>query len=575
MIHILSNEVIDRIAAGEVVERPVSVVKELVENSIDAGASEIEIVLEGGGKKLIRVVDDGNGMTPADLQAAFMRHATSKLDRVEDLLHIASLGFRGEALASIGAVSRSKITSRFHELPGGSAVENVGGKVSTVKPAPSAAGTRVEVRDLFYNVPPRLKFLKGDSTELSHVVEGVTRFILAWPGLGFRLLHNGRMVVNCEKGLTLVERIERCFGRDMAESLLSAGGKSGGMRVSGFVGRPEAARRDMRRSYIMINGRYVRDRVVHAAVRQAYRERLPGRFHPIYILDISIPPDDVDVNVHPMKQEVRFRDGTSVFAGVLEIVERALSGRDRPTAATLGLMKKKPARAHPYPGRDDAGGMREKLIFGLDGAGRTPPAGAGTAVREARAALSGRFLQVHNSYLLFQVEEGIAVVDQHALHERVLYQSLREEYESGGIHLQNLLVPAVVELGKELGCRREEFRLELGDLGIKAEPFGENDLKVTAVPALAGRADPQELAKEVLGRLAAGEQGNEVYLEILHSMACRAAVMAGDSLHEEELAELVGKIDTTDHAERCPHGRPTTFLLTHRDIEEMFRRRGF
>lgn len=584
MIHILPDDVIDRIAAGEVVERPYSVVKELMENSIDAGATTIEITLEAGGKKLIKVVDDGEGMTSGDLQAVFLRHATSKLDRVDDLLHIASLGFRGEALASIGSVARARITSRPRTQSEGASIENSGGAVSAVRPAASPHGTKVEVHELFSHVPARLKFLKADSTELSHAVEAVTRILLAFPGVAVRLLHNGRSVLECEKNLSLHDRIRKCFNRELSDNLLPVDGRTGRLRLTGFVGRPEIGRKDRKRSYLFINGRYVSDKVVHAAVRRAYRERLPSRLQPVYFLNLSIPHEEVDVNVHPMKLEVRFRDGTSVFAGTLGIVENALAVREPDSSGTSWVVRDAPRftdRTRPALGDRStlafgSGGAAPsamgKLVFGL---GENEANSPNVEGRRINLRAAERFLQVHGNYLLFEVDEGVAIVDQHALHERVLYHRLKEEYESGGVLLQKLLVPATVEVDKQTALRLEELCIGLRPLGIEAEIFGWNSLKIMSIPLLFKKADPAALASEVIERVVAGERGEEAYLELLHTMACKAAVRAGDRLEEEELAELIGFMDRVEDASHCPHGRPTTILLTRGELEEMFKRRGF
>jgi DNA mismatch repair protein MutL len=525
-------------------------------------------------------------MTRADLQAAFTRHATSKLDRVEDLLHIASLGFRGEALASIGAVSRARITSRPAKQSEGAVVENKGGAVAAVRPAPSPLGTKVEVADLFYNIPARLKFLKADATELSHVVEAVTRMLLAFPGIEVGLSHNGRSVLSCERSHSLVERIERCFGKDLAGALLPVEGASSMLRMSGYVGRPEAARKDRRRSYLFVNGRYVSDKVVHAAISRAFRERLPARLQPVYFLNLSLPHEDVDVNVHPMKMEVRFRDGTHVFAAVLGMIEDALASREREASATPWVVREAPrftdraagagARASGPPAADGTAHMpgrsgTHRLAFGLPPAeGLGPGAGSRVTMRPA-----GRFLQVHDGYLVFEVAEGIAVVDQHALHERVIYHRLKEQYESGGVLLQKLLVPARLEVEAGMAHRTDEIVLELARLGIEAEPFGPASIKVTAIPHLARRTDPQELTRGIMEELIAGSGGEDAYDGLLHSIACRAAVKAGDRLEEDELSELAGFLETVADASHCPHGRPTTILLTLRELEEMFKRRGF
>ena len=626
----LSDAVIDRIAAGEVVERPASVVKELLENSIDAGSSRIEVILESGGKHLIKVVDDGQGIAPEDLQTAFLRHATSKLASVEDLLHIASMGFRGEALASIGSVAQARIVSRVAGDPSGHCVENRGGDLSPVKPAAAPPGTAVEVRQLFYNVPARLKFLKRDATELTHCVEAVTRVLLAYPDLEIGLNHNGRSVLRCEKNLAQLERIERCFGGELARALIAVDASSGRMRLTGYLGRPEMARKDRRRCYLFINGRYVRDNLVHAAIKRAFKERLPDRLQPVYVLHLSLPPEEVDVNVHPMKLEVRFRDGTSVFAGMLSLVEGALllregpgqepgtgegsttpwTVRGAPRFSSGGGGGKGAPRYHSY-GTPSGAGARGGERGGAGGAGGapygaeaaegapawrdadaeagtvSPIAGAGSGGREelpehpmtapppVTLRGAGRYLQVHGNYLIFEVAEGVAIVDQHALHERVLFERLKAQYEEGGFLMQKLLMPETMPVERSMVHRRDELCVELARLGIDAEPVGDAELQVSAIPVILKKADPGKLAAEIVEQLLAGKRGEDSYLELLHSMACKAAVRAGDRLEEAELAELVRFMETVEHTSHCPHGRPTTVLMTLKELEEMFKRRGF
>ncbi len=590
MIRLLPDEVVDRIAAGEVVERPAAVVKELIENALDAGASRIAVRLEAGGRRLIRVEDDGEGMTPDDLEKVFLRHATSKLRDVEDLFHIASLGFRGEALASIGAVSRTQIMSRPDGAAEGALVANDGGKVLPPKPAGCPPGTAVEVRNLFYNVPVRSKFLKTEATELSHCMESVTRFALSHPGIGFTLLHNGREVFRVEQNTGLKDRISAFFDKKVAEALIPVNKELLGIHLEGFLGRPELGRRDMRRSYLFLNDRFIRDRAVHAALRRADREVMPEKFHPVYFLKVGMPPDWVDVNVHPTKIEVRFLDGARVFSAVHKTVAEALAGGEKFSSAAG------PPDSPSYawrPGksfgsmepRGDAGpAVREapcpgNLSFtsGASTPDRTMAAADETAPEspEVRPSRSGRILQVHETYAVFETPSGLGIVDQHALHERILYEDLRKEYEGGGIRLQKLLLPVTVDLEPARAARVSEICFALNHLGIRAEASGERGIKVSAVPALLKNSDPHALVSEVIDRVAEGGMGEDAYRGLLFSLACRAAVKAGDRLADEELLALLERAEQIAYSGRCPHGRPTMVHLSLAELEVMFKRRGF
>jgi DNA mismatch repair protein MutL len=560
MIQILPNELIDRIAAGEVVERPAAVVKELVENALDAGATRIEVHLETGGKRLIKVTDNGHGIEKKDLEVVYLRHSTSKINRLEDLEHIASLGFRGEALASIGAVSVTRISSRLADSAEGYATENHGGRVSAPKPAGCPPGTTVEVRNLFYNVPPRLKFLKTDATELSHCVESVTRFALAYPEVAVSLFHNAKTVFKTHAGTSDAERIAGFFGEEVSGKLIPVQGEELGITFKGYLGKPELGRRDLRRSYLFLNGRFIKDKAVHAALRRAYREVMPEKLQPVYFLHLMMPPDWVDVNVHPTKIEVRFLDGARVFSAVYKAARNALAGGERAHAAAV------PAGDYAFPSRPALQSLvREQQV----------PAEPLLFAGEKDLPSSKPFVQVHETYAVFETDEGLAIVDQHALHERILYERLRAEYETGGIQLQQLLVPVTVDLAASLAARMEEICVDMTHVGLRAEPFGPGTVKISAVPAVLRRADPHALAKEVVDRLGGGGLGEEAYQSLLHRMACRAAVKAGDRLGVEELKSLLAEAETIEFSGRCPHGRPTTVAFTRTELEELFKRRGF
>ena len=661
MIHRLPDDVIDRIAAGEVVERPASVVKELVENALDAGAGRITIHLEAGGRRLIRVADDGGGMTADDLTRAFVRHATSKLTRVEDLFHVASLGFRGEALASIGAVSRARISTRAGIEAEGRMVDNEGGCLGEVRPVGCPPGTIVEVRDLFYNVAPRLKFLKTEATELSHCVDWVTRFTLANREVGFTLIHNNRNVFKVEPAASFRQRIAHFFGEETEAALLPVNREVQGITVGGFLGRPELGRKDMKRSFLFLNGRNVRDKTVHAALKRAFSEVLPGKFNPAYFLDLVMPPEEVDVNVHPTKIEVRFLDGSNVFSAVYRVVTEALaevesltgissSGVEKPGGGStdtgtrpsgggeLWDRRFNDPRGKVYPERgetfhkDDPSFERRferEEGMGVEGGwgsiaesqGNAPmdheastvgasrlgaynpvmpdfepdtyPGSPSNSAHEGHSAQAGdrypdragvapvrRILQVHRTYAVYETPEGFAIVDQHALHERILYERLRRQYEAGGIHLQLLLVPLKVPLDAIQATRTDELCARLEEVGIRAKPSGERALVIEALPALVRRAEPMKLIREIIERITEeGDPRNDsdevAYRALLQRMACRTAVKAGDGLDEQELMHLLNEADHAEWSGRCPHGRPTRVLFSLAEIEELFKRRGF
>jgi DNA mismatch repair protein MutL len=596
VIRILPDEVIDRIAAGEVVERPAAVVKELVENALDAGATRIEVHLEKGGRQGIRVADNGEGIAPEDLKVVFQRHATSKLSDVEDLMHIASLGFRGEALASIGAVSRAQISSRRHEAEEGALVENRGGEVTAPRPTGCPPGTMVDVKNLFYNVPARSKFLKTEATELSHSVRCVTRFALAFPEKEFALFHNGKKVFHAARGGDRLTRIAEFFGRETSDRLIPVNAEVLDIGIEGFLGKPDLARRDQRRCFLFLNGRYIKDRAVHAAIRRAYQEVMPAKFQPVYFLHVDMPPVWVDVNVHPTKIEVRFLDGARVFSAVHKIAREALAGGNLAGAGMPSASPAFPFARRPRPSSRPAYGAHRAATAGV---GEGPPSSEGAAVEPEGEApetlfpqesgqptgalfeaahesiLPEKILQVHDTYALFETPQGFALLDQHALHERVLYESLRKEYESGGIQLQQLLMPATVDLDPSQAAMMEELCFDLGHLGIRAEPFGSNTLRITALPALLKNADPRGLVTDVLDRLALGQLGEDAYRALLHRMACRGAVKSGHRLTAEELRTLLVTAEKIDFSTRCPHGRPTMVLFSLAEVEGMFKRRGF
>ena len=574
----LPRAVVDRIAAGEVVERPASVVKELVENALDAGAKRIDVELRGGGRDLVAVRDDGVGMGPEDLALAFESHATSKLTDVGDLDHIASFGFRGEALASMAAVADCRIVSREAGAEHGHAVESHGGSAAEVIVAASPPGTLVEVRQLFKYVPARRKFLRAAATESAHASAVVQAAALANLGGGVSLARGGAAVFRVDAAEGRRERIARFHGRQLAAALLDATAREGTMSVEGFVVRPEAAKPSATWQHFFLNGRPIRDRSLQHALRHAYEGLLTRDQFPVAFLFVTLDPAEVDVNVHPAKTEVRFRDGDRVHRLVEHAVRDALLGANLApglAAAPVTVSASKDAYIE---------GVREALSDFLESPRAAaaapgwdaPPRSTPSSPEPPPAARAARrYLQVRDTFVVFETQDGIAVVDQHALHERILLEGLKSRIAAGTLEVQRMLVPAVVELpatDADLVVAQSEA---LAKMGLAVERFGPTSVAIQSIPTLLSRRDPARLLGAVVERLREGRgPGGRAHLleTLLHSMACRAAIMAGDPLTEEQAAELMRRADLIDSRQGCAHGRPTALRLSFADLERRFRR---
>jgi DNA mismatch repair protein MutL len=573
-IRVLPRAVVDRIAAGEVVERPASVVKELIENALDAGATRIDVEIRGGGRDQVSVRDDGCGMGADDLALAFASHATSKLADVSDLDHIASFGFRGEALASMGAVADCRIVSRERDAPEGREIECRGGAATPVAVAAAAPGTLVEVRQLFKYVPARRKFLRAPATESAHVGGAVQAAALANPGVGFSLTRDGAAAFRVAASDDRLERIARFHGRTLRAALLPVAARDESVSLEGFVARPDAARPTAAGQHLFLNGRPIRDRSLQHAIRHGFEGLITRDRFPVAFLFLTMDPGDVDVNVHPAKLEVRFRDGDRVHRLVAHAVRDALLAADLAPAMTFAA----PAAA-PAAGAERLAGVREALTEFL--AAPRPPSSAGQVAAPRPAAppaaprAARRYLQVRDTFLVFETEDGIAVVDQHALHERILLEELSARVAAGSLEVQGLLVPAVVEMAATDVDLLAGEADTLVRLGLAIERFGPTTIAVQSVPALLARRDPAKILEGVAERLREGRGagGREKLLEtLLHSMACRAAVMAGDRLTEEQAAELLRRADLIDTHQGCAHGRPTALRIPFSDLERRFRR---
>lgn len=633
----LPPEVVTKIAAGEVIERPASVIKELLENSLDAGATRIDIEIEKGGTELIRVVDNGHGIHPDDFHLVFASHATSKLTSAEELFSIHTMGFRGEALASVGGVARVLLQSRTEQSPTGHELRCEGGQLSDLKPWNGSTGTRIEVKHLFYNLPVRKKFLKSIPTELGHVSEMITRVALAHPQVHITLRHNGRQVYDLPAG-TVPERAGLFFGRDVRESLLEIEPQPGAYQLAGFVADPKCDRGNAKLQYLYINGRWFRDRSVGHALQEGYRGLLITGRYAVAFLYLTVPADEIDVNVHPTKAEVRFRDNSVVYSLVRSgvknrllkanlipewkdpgsfvptVTDRADSPTSQPESPRFDFPTGRPRPAEPYrdstddwpfpapkkssttpafplPSRQqteeaDEGqpspfGMNSDLSNGDEPS--VPPIGQPAATDPGPAEppfdlpeLSlGAAMQVHDSYIVVEAEDGMLVIDQHALHERILYEQLRQRLRDGKLEIQRLLIPEQVELPGPHAAVVLAAAEELAELGLEVSDFGGGTILLSSYPTLLGRRSPREILLGVVDQLLNQERApsrEQLLDNLLATMACKAAVKAGDRLSADEISHLLSLRQLAEDSHHCPHGRPTSLLFSRKQLDRQFGR---
>ena len=582
----LPDHLVNQIAAGEVVERPSSVVKELVENALDAGAHRIRVVLEQGGRQAIRVIDDGEGMRRDELSVALQRHATSKIASLDDLENVATMGFRGEALPSIASVSRMDLASRHASDDHGWCVGVRRGKVSEPEPSSVQNGTRVSVEDLFFNVPARRRFLRTERTEFNHVERLFRRFVLARFDVGFDLEHNGRSVsalppASDEPGEKL--RLQRVMGRDFLDHVIHVTEERGGVRLRGWVAEPRYNRAQADRQYFFVNGRPVQDRVVAHAVRSAYQDVLYHGRHPAFVLYLDIPPNGVDVNVHPQKSEVRFRDSRMVHDFLYSTLHRALahagSGAVRPGAglgAGTGATESFSGQAGiSLPVSEQIGAYAR--VLGSGGPVSAPLAESTRPPEEGEdiPPLGFALAQLHGVYILSQNADGLVLTDMHAAHERITYERLKTRYEAGEINRQRLLVPQDVSLSEAEADLAEEHREELGQLGLVADRSGPERIVVREVPALLARSDAAALLRDVLsdiGSLGGSDRVEVETNEILSTMACHGSVRANRRLTLPEMNALLRDMERTERSGHCNHGRPTWIQLDMATLDRLFLR---
>ena len=610
MIRRLPAQTVNRIAAGEVIERPASVIKELVENALDAGATQIDIRYEDGGRTVITVTDDGKGMDTANLSLAIERHATSKLPDDSDLLNIGTMGFRGEALPSIGSVARLSLTSQTESDDSAWELRVDGGAKQDPRPAPRFGlhGTRVDVRDLFFATPARLKFLKSERSESMAISDVVKRLAMANPHVGFTLTNGARTSLRMA-GTPLSEdgrlvRLSKILGDDFGANAVAVDAEREGIELTGFAGLPTFSRGNSAHQYLFVNGRPVRDKLLHGALRGAYQDFLARDRHPVVALYVQLPREHVDVNVHPAKTEVRFRDPNLVRGLIVSALRHALAAAGHRASTTvsdyaLGRIQTGQQPAYAYQGRyggapqgftpyrndpamqpliDGMGGMSgrvEEAPEGFTGASAFDPERLDQAPTPAYPLGTAR-AQLHETYVVAQTQDGIVIVDQHAAHERLVYEEMKQKMAGQGVPRQTLLIPDVVELGETDSARVLARAEELAEMGLILEPFGQGAVCVRETPALLGEVDVQGLLRDLADDLSEYDEAlslKERFEHVCGTMACHGSVRAGRRLNGDEMNALLRQMEATPHSGQCNHGRPTYVELKLADIERLFGRR--
>lgn len=626
----LPTGVVNKIAAGEVIERPASVVKELMENSIDAGATRIDVLIEKGGVDLIRISDNGCGIPQDQLLLAVESHATSKIRDADDLFDVGTMGFRGEALASIAEVSQFLLRSFAEGSDSGYELTVNGGHQGDIAPCGCPKGTVIEVRNLFFNTPVRRKFLKTTQTEVGHVSEAFTRIALAFPNLHFTLTHNTRTVHDLPPTNDITERILAFFGPEIRSALIPVNNEHEGIRISGYAVDPTQSRSHTRMQYLFLNGRHIRDKSLQHALRESYRGLLLHGRYPIAFLNLEMPADQIDVNVHPAKLEVRFQEGGRVYSQLLgtlrnQFLSTDLKSRvDRPEESIATPEFRKHAELSPqyllqsplenqrvqpnqtgqqssfdFPvarpdvwkvdssslpetqnpsdlNRNGSESAQHSSLPSIPAANERFPGDSTNALSPAHIDRFNRSgaIQIHNRYLVAESADGIEIIDQHALHERILYEQLREKVLAGKLESQRLLVPEPVQLSPSEAAAALEAREDFGKIGIDIEPFGGDTILITSYPAMIAGHSPAELLRKLIEEFLAGStpQRRDTIDELMHMISCKAAVKAGDRLTPEEITVLLENRDLCQDSHHCPHGRPTALVFSREELDRRFKR---
>ncbi len=632
-IHQLDSSVVNKIAAGEVIERPANVVKELLENSLDALASRIEVDIEAGGGELIRIVDDGEGIHPDDLLLAVTAHATSKIATADDLFRVQTMGFRGEALASIAEVSRLRIRSRQPDSATGFEIASDCGQITPPQPCGCPIGTQIEVRQLFANTPVRRKFLKSIATEFGYVAEHFTRIALAQPRLHLVLRHNGKVVFELPGTQQLLDRIRLLFGNELADNLIPVESESHGVRMWGYVGHPSISKSTRKSQSLFLNGRWIQDRSLQHALTEAYRGLLMIGRQPIAFLFLEVPAEIVDVNVHPTKTEVRFADGQALFRQLLSMLRTKFlslnfestmhlppSGSGgfstagagpRPRGVELQAWTPSPAGGSPSSGSLWNAAPRPAMTWPQIGEVETnradesepptadaPTQNLGSPSDVASFAMPSepaqnesaethashvtghgefRAMQIRDTYIVIETDEGLTLIDQHALHERIMYEYLRPRVLNNAVESQRMLVPETVELTPKETALLLEYADVLAQLGLGVQEFGRQTVLVDRYPVMLKKANLPQLVRDLAEQLDQPEKQpdrRDLLDSLLHMMSCKAAIKAGQRLSPEEIDSLLAQRHLIDDAHHCPHGRPTALVLTENELERQFGRLG-
>ena len=636
IIRQLPVSLVNKIAAGEVIERPASVVKEMLENSVDAGATLIEVLVEGGGTDLIRISDNGCGIEPEQLELALAPHATSKLKDSEDLFDVRTLGFRGEALASIAEISHMTLRSRVASSDSGYELRAQGSEREPIKPCAMDIGTTIEVRHLFFNTPVRRKFMKTPSTEMGHVVEAFTRVALAFPHVHMILCSNDRVQYDLPQTSRWADRIRAFFGDEVADSLISVEHQDEKVKVRGYVADPSLSRSNNRMQYLFLNGRYIRDRALQHALSEAYRGLLMVGRMPVCFLQMDIDPKTVDVNVHPTKVEVRFEDSGAIYSRLLHTIRHRFltsnlvaKARDvgiDPQAAQLPAPTIGPANSpsiaaagsntalmdwarsqqsvpdfRPFPSSGFSNDPFRSEPIIASPASMAPTAWTNPASptqdpatpnadplleaidfstqRSSDQDLMGSSravgFQIHNRYLITQDEAGMVIIDQHALHERILFEQIKTKVLSKSLDRQRMLVPATVQLTSAEAAMAIDSKEMLAEIGFEVESFGGDTIVLNAYPSILSKRSPEEMLKQVLEALMSGGKkvnAQDVLDELMNMMACKAAIKAGDRLSDPEITALLEQRHLYHDTHHCPHGRPTALFFSREQLDKMFKR---
>lgn len=600
-IRYLPETLINQIAAGEVIERPAAAIKELTENSIDAGASRIDIVIEDGGKTLIRVSDNGKGMNAEDLSACLDRHATSKLPG-DDLLNIAHLGFRGEALASIAAIAHIDIMTRDQQSSESWSITASGGKKTAPKPCAHPQGTQIEIRDLFFATPARLKFLKSERAETMAVKDMIARLAMAYPEISFTLTADGKKSLNLPSTTKPQERIAAIVGREFRDSALSIDTERESIHLSGFAGLPTLHKGTAQHQYLFVNGRAVRDKLLTGCVRAAYMDVLAKHRHPVVALFLNLPSDQVDVNVHPAKAEVRFRDAALVRGLIISALKHALHESGVQTASTvthaaLGALRpqERPTIALPLgrsaPQASSMPRMSPAMSAALNALHDTasmsepsyaaePSAKAETYIEtvqdEEDYPLGAARAQIHENYIIAQTDDSLVIVDQHAAHERLVYERFKAQFSESRIESQGLLIPEIIDLGEDQAHLLLSRAEELKPLGLEIEAFGPGAIAVQGVPALlSDRLNIPKLIEDLLDEISSYDTSDTLSKhlnDVLSTMACHGSIRSGRRMNAHEMNALLRDMERTPLSGQCNHGRPTFVKLSLKDIERLFGR---